>query len=222
MSWRRDVDGTLFVLLSCWSVDGVCFSLLPVFAQSKFCTLIMCLFSCRSAFLFYFIKVCKICIDREVTGWFALFLSAIFRHLYESNQRWHSDPSHVSIIPDISTKPFIFIRVILYHFLVLSLLLIPCKFCASAVTYLADICQKHRANSVLVTQMCNVSSCNNSTRHCCSYLYSKCIFRCNLISHLLWCFSSCWVYYILRWFVKSKETLIYVSCTRGGWEVINA
>lgn len=129
---------------------------------------------------------------------------------YESNQRWCSDQSHISIIPDISTKPFIFIIIILYYFLALSLLLILCKFCASAVTYLADISQKHCANSVLVTKICNVSSCNNSTRHCCSYLYSKCIFLCNLISHLLWCFSLCWVDYILRRFMKSKETLIYV------------
>lgn len=128
----------------------------------------------------------------------------------ESNQRWGSEQSHISIIPDISTKPFICIIIFLYYFLVLSLLLIMCKLCASAVTYLADISQKHCAHSVLVTKICNVSSCNNSTRHCCSYLYSKCIFLCNIISHPMWCFWLCWVDYILRRFVKSKETLIYI------------
>lgn len=65
-----------------------------------------------------------------------------------------------------------------YYLLMLLSLLI----CASAFIYLADICQKHCAISVLEKKMCNVNSYNNSLRHCYFYLHSKCIFLSDLSS----------------------------------------
>lgn len=132
-------------LNKCWlSVFLIRDFLLPGFGGSKFCTLIIYLFS---AFICC-VKVCKICIDRKVTDWFALYVSEVFRR----------SVTHIN-------HSIIFIRIILHYLLLLLFLLILCKFCASAVICLAGICQKHGANSVLVPKICNNSFKNSYNFH---------------------------------------------------------
>lgn len=135
--WHFILPAAEVSLNKCWlSVFLIRDFLLPAFGGSKFCTLIIYLFS---AFICC-VKVCKICIDRKVTDWFALYVSEVFRR----------SVTHIN-------HSIIFIRIILHYLLVLLFLLILCKFCASAVICLAGICQKYGANSVLVPKICNNS-----------------------------------------------------------------
>lgn len=149
-----------------------------MFGRSKFSTLINVIYLRFHLFAIIHVglyKVCKICIDHKVL--LNCLICIWCFHAYESNQRWHSNQSHISIIPEISTKK----REMCFIIIILFCCCCWChSYCVSYVPlllYIWWISVKSIVRlSVLERKMCNVISYNNSSRQCYFYLYSKCIF----------------------------------------------
>lgn len=114
------------------------------------CHLFICLFHLFAVILVGLYKSMQdtVCTEHKVT-----YSSDVFMHMNPTKD--DVQISHISINHSRNQhkkRETCFIFFIFYYYYLLVLL------CASAVIYLADICQKHCAISVLEKKMCNVNS----------------------------------------------------------------